>query len=67
MTGQEVVAWLRTNAVETGSLICFGCGYEHHCGIQGCRVLLEAAKIIEAEQGHARPPKQKKERANEQK
>lgn len=25
--------------VETGSLVCVGCGYEHNCGIHGCAIL----------------------------
>ena len=26
----------------TGGLMCIGCGYEHSCGTQGCRLIREA-------------------------
>ena len=26
----------------TGGLMCSGCGYEHNCGTQGCRLIREA-------------------------
>lgn len=38
---------LRKLCVETGSLACLGCGYEHNCGIHGCAVLREAADRLE--------------------
>lgn len=43
----KLSARLRKMAVETGSLCCFGCGYEHNCGIHGCRILKQAAQVIE--------------------
>lgn len=30
---------LRNLKVQTGSLACMGCGWEHNCGTQGCAVL----------------------------
>ena len=33
--------------VETGSLICMGCGHEHNCGIHGCAIIREAAVRLE--------------------
>ena len=47
MTVQELIDALRRMQVETGSLVCLGCGYEHNCGIHGCAVLNEAADRLE--------------------
>lgn len=47
MTVQELIDALRRMQVETGSLVCLGCGYEHNCGIHGCAVLREAADRLE--------------------
>lgn len=47
MTNEEIVKWLRSNKVETGSLLCLGCGYEHNCGIRGCAVMRAAADAME--------------------
>ena len=47
MTNEEIVKWLRSKKVETGSLLCLGCGYEYHCGIHGCAVMLAAADAME--------------------
>ena len=47
MTNEEIVKWLRSNEVETGSLLCLGCGYEHNCGIRGCAVMRAAADAME--------------------
>ena len=47
MTNEEIVKWLRSKKVETGSLLCLGCGYEHHCGIRGCAVMRAAADAME--------------------
>ena len=32
--------------VETGSLACLGCGYEHDCGTRGCAILRAAAEAL---------------------
>lgn len=47
MTNEEIVKWLRSNEVETGILLCFGCGYEHHCSVHGCAVMRAAADAME--------------------
>ena len=47
MNYEEIVKWLRSKKVETGSLLCLGCGYEHHCGIRGCAVMRAAADAME--------------------
>ena len=38
---------LRRMKVETGSFACFGCGYEHSCGVRGCALIREAADRLE--------------------
>ena len=48
MTKPELIAALKRLKVETGSLVCLGCGYEHNCGIHGCAILSEAADALEA-------------------
>ena len=47
MTNEEIVKWLRSKKVDTGSLLCFGCGHEHNCGIHGCAVMRAAADAME--------------------
>ena len=47
MTNEEIVNWLRSKKVETGSLLCLGCGHEHNCGIHGCAVMRAAADAME--------------------
>lgn len=47
MKNEEIVKALRRLKVETGSLACMGCGREHNCGILGCRIVREAAELIE--------------------
>lgn len=43
----EIIKALRRNMVETGSLICIGCGREHNCSIHGCAIMREAADALE--------------------
>ena len=47
MNYEEIVKWLRSNKVETGSLLCLGCGHEHNCGIHGCAVMRAASDAME--------------------
>lgn len=47
MRTEEILAALRRLKVETGSLVCMGCGREHDCGVHGCRIMREAAELIE--------------------
>lgn len=47
MTDQELIAALRRLKVETGSIACLGCGYEHDCSIHGCRIMRAAAERLE--------------------
>lgn len=50
MKNEEIVKWLRSMKVETGSLLCLGCGYEHNCDIHGCAVMRAAADAMENQQ-----------------
>ena len=54
MKTQEIIKALRRMAVNTGTLNCLGCGYEHNCRIHGCRVLREAADRLEQLQNNQR-------------
>ena len=47
MTTEELLNALARLRVETNSLACLGCGHEHHCSAHGCRILREAAALIE--------------------
>nr|DAG39466.1 MAG TPA: outer capsid protein sigma-1 attachment protein [Caudoviricetes sp.] len=47
MTDKDLIAALRRMKVETGSLVCWGCGHEHNCGIRGCAVMRAAAERLE--------------------
>ena len=54
MKNQEIIKALRRIAVNTGTLNCLGCGYEHSCGVHGCRMLREAADRLEQLQNNQR-------------
>lgn len=47
MKNKEILTALRRSMVQTGSLVCLGCGYEHSCSIHGCHIMQEAADLIE--------------------
>ena len=59
MTTRELAEAVRRLSVETGSLVCLGCGHEHSCGVHGCAILKEAADRLErscrANQTHCKP------------
>ena len=42
----ELIRQLSRMKVQTGSLVCLGCGLEHNCGIHGCAVLLRAVSAV---------------------
>lgn len=37
-TMNELLKALKRLKVETGSLVCFGCGHEHNCWVHGCAI-----------------------------
>lgn len=47
MERNKLVKALKRLKVETGSLACLGCGYEHGCSVHGCAILREAETLIE--------------------
>lgn len=46
MTTDDLLRALEILRVQTGSLACLGCGYEHNCGVHGCTILREAGKML---------------------
>lgn len=47
MRDEDLLAALRRLKVETGSIACLGCGYEHNCSVYGCHIMRVAAKRLE--------------------
>lgn len=47
MRDENLLAALRRLKVQTGSLVCLGCGYEHNCGIHGCAILRKTIAWLE--------------------
>lgn len=47
MTNEALIQALDRLKVQTGSLACLGCGYEHNCTTKGCRILREAVEKLE--------------------
>ena len=51
MTTMDYITTLRAVKhlkIETGSLVCIGCGYEHNCSTGGCAILRNVAEHMEA-------------------
>lgn len=48
MAAEKLIKALRGLAVNTGSLACLGCGYEHRCALSGCAILRKAADAMES-------------------
>lgn len=46
MTTDDLLRALKALRVQTGSLACMGCGYEHNCGVHGCAILREAGERL---------------------
>lgn len=55
MSDRELIAALWRLKVETGSLACTGCGYEHNCGIHGCAILRKTIAWLEKTLAEDRP------------
>lgn len=47
MDQKELLAALRMLKVETGSLVCLGCGHEHHCSTKGCAIIRETMEHLQ--------------------
>ena len=48
MERKQLLDALRRMQVETGSLVCLGCGQEHNCGVHGCAIIREVVAQLEA-------------------
>lgn len=48
MERTELIQALGRLKVESGSLACLGCGYEHRCSTQGCAILRAAVEALTA-------------------
>lgn len=55
MSDRELISALRRLKVETGSLVCLGCGYEHNCGVHGCAILRKTIAWLEQALAEDRP------------
>lgn len=52
MKNKDLIRALRRMKVETGSLVCFDCGYEHSCSVRGCAIINETiARLQKIETG----------------
>lgn len=47
MKDADLIQALKRMGVQTGGLICLGCGHEAGCGVHGCAVIREAAQRLE--------------------
>lgn len=50
MKFDELSRALRRLKVETGSLVCLGCGHEHSCSVRGCAIIRSASDVMEQQQ-----------------
>lgn len=53
MKRDEIVAALRWLRPESGDFACEGCGWENSCGVRGCRIVREAADMLENDESQA--------------
>lgn len=47
MSDSDLIYGLRRIKVETGSLVCLGCGHEHNCSTHGCALINAAIARLE--------------------
>ena len=47
MKDADLIQALKRMGVQTGGLMCVGCGHEHNCGVHGCAVIRGAAQRLE--------------------
>lgn len=53
MKRDEIVAALRWLRPESGDFACDGCGWENSCGVRGCRIMREAADMLENDETYS--------------
>lgn len=47
MIKADIIRALKRVQVETGSLVCLGCGHEHNCATKGCAIIRNALAWLE--------------------
>ena len=47
MTRADLIKALNRLKIETGSIVCLGCGHEHNCSTQGCAIIRAAVEELE--------------------
>lgn len=50
---EDVVRALRWLKPESGDFACEGCDWENSCGVRGCRIVREAADMLESDETHS--------------
>ena len=53
MKRDEIVGGLRWLRPESGDFACDGCGRENSCDVRGCRIVREAADMLESDETHS--------------
>ena len=53
MKRDEIVGGLRWLKPESGNFVCEGCGWENSCDARGCRIVREAADMLENDESQA--------------
>ena len=53
MDNEKLLKELGRLSVETGSLACLGCGWEHDCSTNGCAILRGARSALEEAEARA--------------
>lgn len=53
MKRDEIVSSLRYRQLGPGGIACLGCGWENSCGVRGCRIMREAADMLENDEAHS--------------
>lgn len=53
MKRDEIVSGLRWLKPESGDFVCEGCGWENSCGVRGCRIVREAADMLENDETYS--------------
>lgn len=53
MNRDDIVGGLRWLKPESGDFACEGCGWENSCGTRGCRIVREAADMLENDESQA--------------
>lgn len=62
MNTKELIEALGQLKVQTGSLVCLGCGHEHNCGLHGCALIREAVTQLIEQNGWINPKERLPER-----